>query len=198
MLSELGWVGFVGDGRCVGLGPHPRIKSGAGSSPLAPNGKGGGRSRSLGLEMTRQGLLFERECEMPVLYEGVQVGTRRVDFFVEGVVLVELKAVSGLDDLHLVQLRDYLQVFGLEVDGIHAACSVAFVAAACSGKSRGRGIEIRVSFARRRLVGRRVDGGAISYRQLLSLVSSFCPIGAPQCHRRAWSKFPDEFACHSR
>ena len=52
---------------------------------------------------------------MPVFYEGVQVGTRRVDFFVEGVVLVELKAVSRLDDLHLVQLRNYLQVFGLEV-----------------------------------------------------------------------------------
>ena len=39
----LNWDGwnFVGDGRCVGLGPHPRIKAGAGSSPLAPNGKRG-------------------------------------------------------------------------------------------------------------------------------------------------------------
>ena len=52
---------------------------------------------------------------MAVFYEGVQVGTRRLDFFVEGVVLVELKAVSGLDHLHLVQLRNYLQVFELEV-----------------------------------------------------------------------------------
>ena len=52
--------------------------------------------------MTRQGLSFERECELPVLYEGVQVGTRRVDFFAEGVVLVELKAVSWFDDLQLV------------------------------------------------------------------------------------------------
>ena len=52
---------------------------------------------------------------MPVIYEGVQVGTRRVDFLVEGVVLVELKAVSELDDLHLVQVRNYLEVFGLDV-----------------------------------------------------------------------------------
>ena len=70
---------------------------------------------ALGLGMGRAGLSFERECEMPVLYEGVQVETRRVDFFVEGVVLVELKAVSGLDDLHLAQLWNCLQAFGLEV-----------------------------------------------------------------------------------
>ena len=71
--------------------------------------------RALRSEMARAGLSFERECDMPVFYEREQVGTRRVDFFVEGVVLVELKAVSVLDDLHLVQLRNYLQVFGLEV-----------------------------------------------------------------------------------
>ena len=65
--------------------------------------------RALGYEMGRQGVSFERECEMPVFYEGAQVGTRRVDFFVEGVVLVEL------DLLHVVQVRDYLEVFGLEV-----------------------------------------------------------------------------------
>ena len=71
--------------------------------------------RALAYEFERKGSSFGRECEMPVVYEGVQVRTRRVDFFMEGVVLVELKAVSGLDDLHSVQLRNYLQVFGLEV-----------------------------------------------------------------------------------
>ena len=71
--------------------------------------------RALAIEMRRKGISFSREHEMPIFYRGEQVGTRRVDFFVEGVVLVELKAVSMLDDLHLVQLRNYLQVFGLEV-----------------------------------------------------------------------------------
>ena len=65
--------------------------------------------------MGRQGVSFERECDMPVFYERAQVGTRRVDFFVEEVVLVALKAVSVLDDLHVVQVRNYLEVFGLEV-----------------------------------------------------------------------------------
>ena len=71
--------------------------------------------RALWYEMRRCGISFEREPEMPVFYEGVQVGTRRVDFFVEEVVLVELKAVSELDLLHVVQVRNYLEVFGLDV-----------------------------------------------------------------------------------
>lgn len=57
--------------------------------------------RALAVEMELAGLSFARESEMPIWYRGVQVGTRRVDFFVEGVVLVELKAVSGLDDSHM-------------------------------------------------------------------------------------------------
>ena len=57
----------------------------------------GGLSTGVTYEFERRGLSFGRECEMPVVYEGVQVGTRRVDFFVEGGVLLELKAVSMLE-----------------------------------------------------------------------------------------------------
>ena len=71
--------------------------------------------RALGYEMGREGLSFERECEMPIFYRGEQVGTRRVDFFVEEVVLVELKAVSRLDNSHLAQGLNYLEAFRLEV-----------------------------------------------------------------------------------
>ena len=71
--------------------------------------------RAMRWEMERAGLSFGRESDMPVIYEGVQIGTRRVDFFVGDVVLVELKAVSGLDDLHLAQGINYLEAFGLEV-----------------------------------------------------------------------------------
>ena len=52
---------------------------------------------------------------MPIFYRGEQVGTRRVDFFVEEVVLVELKAVSRLDNSHLAQGLNYLEAFRLEV-----------------------------------------------------------------------------------
>ena len=71
--------------------------------------------RALAIEMRRKGISFSREHEMPIFYRGEQVGTRRVDFFVEEVVLVELKAVSRLDNSHLAQGLNYLEAFRLEV-----------------------------------------------------------------------------------
>ncbi len=71
--------------------------------------------RALGVEMELAGLSFAREFEMPIWYRDVQVGTRRVDFLVEERIVVELKAVSGLDDSHLAQGINYLEAFGLEV-----------------------------------------------------------------------------------
>ena len=71
--------------------------------------------RALKIEMERQGLLFEREMEMTIYYEGVEIGTRRVDFFVEGKIMVEVKAVSKLDDINLSQAMNYLEAYNLPV-----------------------------------------------------------------------------------
>jgi GxxExxY protein len=71
--------------------------------------------RALEIEMTDQGLSFRREQEMPIYYKQQQIGTRRVDFLVEGVVSVELKAISTLDDTHLAQGINYLEAYDLEV-----------------------------------------------------------------------------------
>lgn len=71
--------------------------------------------RCLAIEMEKQGLGFEREIEMPIFYEDIEVGTRRVDFMVEGKVLVELKAVHQLDNIHLAQGLNYLEAFNLEI-----------------------------------------------------------------------------------
>ncbi len=70
--------------------------------------------RCLAIEMKRQGLGFARELEMTLHYEGIKVGTRRVDFLVEGKVMVELKAVKGLEDTHLAQVLNYLEAYKLE------------------------------------------------------------------------------------
>jgi len=70
--------------------------------------------RCLAIEMEKQGLSFIREQEMPVCYEGIEVGTRRVDFFVEDKVLVEIKALIKLEDVHLAQGLNYLEAFNLE------------------------------------------------------------------------------------
>lgn len=71
--------------------------------------------RCLAIEMAKQTLAFSREFEMELLYKGEHVGTRRVDFFVEGVIMVELKAVIQLEDVHLAQAINYLEAYGLEI-----------------------------------------------------------------------------------
>lgn len=67
------------------------------------------------IEMRRQGLNFAREMKMTVFYEGEEVGTRRVDFFVEDKILLELKAIIALNDSNLNQCRNYLEAYNLPV-----------------------------------------------------------------------------------
>ncbi len=71
--------------------------------------------RALAIEMADQGIAFSREHEMPIYYKEQQVGTRRVDFLVDNVVCVELKAVIHLEDVHLAQAINYLEAYDLEV-----------------------------------------------------------------------------------
>ena len=70
--------------------------------------------RCLAIEMEKQGLGFMMEQEMPIFYEGIEVGTRRVDFLVEDQVMVELKALSQLEDVHLAQGLNYLTAYNLD------------------------------------------------------------------------------------
>lgn len=70
--------------------------------------------RCLSIEFRDISLIFEREKEMEIYYNGEMVGTRRLDFLVEGSVIVEIKAVAELTDVHLVQTKNYLKVFNIE------------------------------------------------------------------------------------
>ncbi|MBK7094722.1 MAG: GxxExxY protein [Saprospiraceae bacterium] len=69
--------------------------------------------RALEIEFQKQGLDYQREMEMSIFYEGAEIGTRRVDFFVEGVIMVELKAITKLEDVHLAQAINYCEAFNL-------------------------------------------------------------------------------------
>lgn len=71
--------------------------------------------RALAKEMNLQRLSFAREFEMPIFYKEEQIGTRRVDFLVEKVVSVELKALTKLEDVHLAQAINYLEANNLEI-----------------------------------------------------------------------------------
>ena len=71
--------------------------------------------RALAIEMNLQGLDFSREHEMSVFYKNEQIGTRRVDFLVESVIAVELKAIVELQEVHLAQAINYLEAYDLEI-----------------------------------------------------------------------------------
>jgi GxxExxY protein len=71
--------------------------------------------RALAKEMSLQGLTFSREHEMQIYYKGDEIGTRRVDFFVEGKVMVEIKALLQLEDVHLAQAINYLEAYELDI-----------------------------------------------------------------------------------
>jgi len=71
--------------------------------------------RALDIEMSKAGLGFTREMEMPVYYDGIEIGTRRVDFFVEDVIMVELKAIILLEDVHLAQAMNYVEAYKMEI-----------------------------------------------------------------------------------
>ena len=73
--------------------------------------------RALAYEMGEAGLSFAREIEQEIFYKDLlePIGTRRADFVVEGVVLVELKALTQLEDVHWAQVLNYLKAYRLEV-----------------------------------------------------------------------------------
>jgi len=73
--------------------------------------------RALAIEFTFQGLAFFREMEMDLYYREQHIGTRRVDFFVEGKVMVEIKAVEKLEDVHKAQAINYCEAYNI-ADGL--------------------------------------------------------------------------------
>ncbi|MEP6750157.1 MAG: GxxExxY protein [Bacteroidota bacterium] len=70
--------------------------------------------RALAIEFGKAGLAFARELEIPIFYDGEEIGTRRVDFLVEQDVMVELKALVAIEDVHLAQGLNYLVAYKLD------------------------------------------------------------------------------------
>jgi len=70
--------------------------------------------RALVIEMRKVGLNFDRELEIPIYYDTFNIGRRRVDFLVEETIMVELKALVKLEDVHLAQGLNYLVAYKLD------------------------------------------------------------------------------------
>jgi len=71
--------------------------------------------RALEIEMQEARLHFARELSMPIYYKGKHIGERRVDFFVEEKIMVELKAIINLENVHLAQAKNYLEAYNMQV-----------------------------------------------------------------------------------
>jgi GxxExxY protein len=73
--------------------------------------------RALAYELTKFGLSYKREIEQQIFYKDLPkpIGTRRADFVVEGNVLIEMKAISEITDVHYAQSLNYLKIYKLEV-----------------------------------------------------------------------------------
>jgi GxxExxY protein len=71
--------------------------------------------RALAIEFQKLGIAYQREMEMTIFYEGENIGTRRVDFFAEENIMIELKAIIKLEDVHLAQAMNYCQAYNLPI-----------------------------------------------------------------------------------
>jgi GxxExxY protein len=71
--------------------------------------------RALAIEFEKENLIFEREKEMTICYEGKEIGLRRVDFLVDGDIMVELKAITKLEDVNIAQLINYIEAYKVKI-----------------------------------------------------------------------------------
>lgn len=69
--------------------------------------------KALAIEFVFQRLEFAREMEMDLFYREEYIGSRRVDFFVEDRVMVEIKAVEKLEDVHKAQAINYCEAYNI-------------------------------------------------------------------------------------
>ncbi len=71
--------------------------------------------RALEIELADSRVQFKREFEMPIFYKGIEIGMRRVDFFIEEKIMVELKAIIQLENVHLAQAKNHLEAYNVQV-----------------------------------------------------------------------------------
>jgi len=71
--------------------------------------------RCLAIELERAGISFKREVEQTIYYDGIEVGTRRADFVVENQLIVELKALINLEEVHLAQAKNYVVAYDFPI-----------------------------------------------------------------------------------
>ena len=72
---------------------------------------------ALAVELRLLGLAFERQKQVPIFYRGHAIGEHRLDLLIQSTVVVELKAITALENIHFAIVRSYLKALGLD-DGL--------------------------------------------------------------------------------
>ena len=70
---------------------------------------------ALRVALRRRGIVYESQKEVTVVFENEEVGVHRLDLLVGGEIVVELKAIKALEDVHFAQVRSYLKATRLHV-----------------------------------------------------------------------------------
>jgi GxxExxY protein len=70
--------------------------------------------RALAVKLKLRKISFEREKSMQIIYEGHEIGVRRVDFYVDNKIMIEIKAVETLEGKHMAQALNYLEIYNLK------------------------------------------------------------------------------------
>lgn len=71
--------------------------------------------RALLISLDRAGIPYRSQVPVEVVFQGVTVGTHRIDIVVNDQIILELKSVRRLLDVHFAQIRSYLRASGLKV-----------------------------------------------------------------------------------
>jgi GxxExxY protein len=71
--------------------------------------------KAMQVALDRRGIAYERQKEIRIFFEGTEVGLHKLDLVVEGQIILELKSVKALAEIHFAQLRSYLKATGLHV-----------------------------------------------------------------------------------
>ena len=69
--------------------------------------------QALAVEFALRGIAFVRQRPIPLFYRDHQIGEHRLDFLVEEKIVIELKAIDALENVHFAIVRSYLKASGL-------------------------------------------------------------------------------------
>ena len=70
--------------------------------------------KALILELKKRGLKVDKEVDVAIQYDGVEVGLHRLDHLVDNTIVIELKAIKDFEDIHFAVVRSYLRAVGKE------------------------------------------------------------------------------------